>query len=185
QGLSLNSVDGDGNVIFVDQLFLGDGDSRIDQRVDQLSAFGQDSFRINRRLTLNYGIRYDVDFGFYDPKNGSQATNRAVIALQKIGMLPLDKTALPSDDTNNISPRIGFAYDPRGDGKGVLRASYGIFFDQIFQNVQFFGLQQAKPSIYLILNFDPIRIGIDPLPQRTGFVPEILQFSNGRAIDPH
>ncbi|MBL8151346.1 MAG: TonB-dependent receptor, partial [Blastocatellia bacterium] len=153
---------------------------------DQVSFYGQDSFRINRRLTLNYGVRYDADIGFYNPKNGSQATNRAVLALQKIGQLPQGDRALPQDDRNNFSPRIGIAFDPTGTGKAVLRASYGLFYDQIFQNVQFFGLQQAGNSIYALQVFDPIRIGIDPTPVRTGFLPDLpAGVGSGRFIDPN
>ena len=42
-------------------------------------------------------------------------------------------------DTNNIQPRIGLAWDPKGDGKSVFRASYGIFYDHPLLGLYFLG----------------------------------------------
>lgn len=187
QGLTLGAADANGVPLFIDDVLLADGNSRVDQRVSQFSAYGQDSFRINNKLTFNYGVRYDVDLGFYDPKDGygSQANNRAVLALQKIGRLPQGEDALAQDDKNNFSPRIGFAYDPKGNGKMVVRASYGLFYDQIFTNVQFFGLQQDGTNIYALQILDPIRLGVDPLPVQTGNLTDIpVAIGSGRFIDP-
>src|SRR5918994_4526620 len=38
------------------------------------------------------------------------------------------------NDRNNVGPRIGFAWDPRNDGRMVVRGGYGVFFDQIWTN---------------------------------------------------
>ncbi|KAF0249377.1 MAG: TonB-dependent receptor, partial [bacterium] len=174
------------NPAFVDAVTLADGNSRVDQVNKQLSLYGQDSFRINNRLTLNYGIRYDVDYGFYEPKRGTYENNRGVQALRRIGLLPMGKGAIPQDDTNNVSPRIGFAYDPTGKGKAVIRASYGLFYDQIFTNVQFFALQQSGQNTYTaITSFDPFRLGIDPLPVQTGNLSNVPANGQLRFIDPN
>ncbi len=55
---------------------------------------------------------------------------------------------LPKDDKNNFSPRIGFAWDFRGNGRSVLRAGYGMYYDQSFLNVPLFAVQFANPEIY-------------------------------------
>jgi len=65
------------------------------------SVFAQDSWRVNRQLTLNLGVRYD------------------------------DETI--SEDNNNISPRLGFAWDVWGDAKTVIRGGFGTF----YQNTPF------------------------------------------------
>jgi Carboxypeptidase regulatory-like domain/TonB dependent receptor len=186
QGASLNSTNPDGTLRFVENIFLGDGNSRVDQNLSQISFYGQDSFRVNSRFTLNYGVRYDADLGFFEPKFDDLANNRGVLALQKIGFFPQGRAALPDNDTNNFSPRVGFAFDPKGNGKMVVRASYGIFYDQIFQNVQFFALQQSGPNIYALQEFAPtIRLGIDPLPQRTGNFRDVPDGGQLRIIDPN
>ncbi len=85
-----------------------------------LGVFLQDSWRVNRRLTFNYGVRYDVEWTptFKEPTALAQA------AADALGITK----GIPRD-YNNIAPRIGLAWDPWGDGKSVVRASYGIFYD--------------------------------------------------------
>lgn len=173
------------NAMFVDAVTLADGNSRVDQVNKQLSLYAQDSFRVNNKLTINYGARYDVDYGFYQPKFGTYENNRGLQALRTIGLIPQGK-GVPEDDTNNVSPRFGIAYDPTGKGKAVLRASYGLFYDQIFTNVQFFALQQAGQNIYTaVTSFDPFRLGIDPLPVQTGNLRNVPAGGQLRLIDPN
>jgi len=71
-------------------------------------------------FTLNYGVRYDVEFTpTFKPVNALSAA-----AQDKLGITQ----GIPRD-TNNVAPRIGFAWDPWNDQKTVVRASYGIFYD--------------------------------------------------------
>jgi hypothetical protein len=85
-----------------------------------ISIFAQDSWRVNRKLTINAGIRYDVELSpLFKP---ATAVNAA--AEQALGV----GEGIPRD-YNNVAPRIGFAWDPKGDAKTVIRASYGIFYD--------------------------------------------------------
>ncbi|HSS97922.1 MAG TPA: TonB-dependent receptor, partial [Terriglobales bacterium] len=85
-----------------------------------LGVFAQDSWRIKTNLTLNYGVRYDVEF-----TPTFNATNSAA----NFGQQFLGITQGIPRDTNNFAPRIGIAWDPWKTGKGVFRASYGIFYD--------------------------------------------------------
>jgi len=95
-----------------------------------LGAFWQDSWKIRPNITLNYGVRYDVEFPpqFKPPSALAEAGYRA-LGLQK-GI---------QTDTNNVQPRIGLAWDPKGDGKTVIRASYGIFYDHPLLGLYFLG----------------------------------------------
>src|SRR5579863_1089884 len=95
-----------------------------------IGAFWQDSWRVNPHLTLNYGVRYDVEIppSFKSPQG---------LALPAYKLLGLQKGI--QTDTNNIQPRIGLAWDPKGDGKTVVRASYGIFYDHPLLGLYFLG----------------------------------------------
>ncbi|HLZ43482.1 MAG TPA: TonB-dependent receptor [Candidatus Sulfotelmatobacter sp.] len=95
-----------------------------------IGVFWQDSWRVNPNVTLNFGVRYDVEIPpKFKPPQG--------LALPAYNLLGLQKGI--QTDKNNIQPRIGLAWDPKGDGKTVIRASYGIFYDHPLLGLYFLG----------------------------------------------
>lgn len=82
--------------------------------------FAQDDWKLTPTLTLNLGVRYDYE-SIPSPFAGLNGT--------AAGTLPIT-TSHPSDK-NNFSPRIGFAYDPFGLGKTVVRGGFGMYFGRI------------------------------------------------------
>jgi Carboxypeptidase regulatory-like domain/TonB dependent receptor len=85
-----------------------------------IGFFAQDSWKVNRRLTLNYGIRYDVEISpLFAP-----ATSVNAAAEKALGVVE----GIPRD-YNNFAPRFGLAWDPSGSGKTSIRLGYGLFYD--------------------------------------------------------
>jgi hypothetical protein len=95
-----------------------------------LGLFWQDSWHMRHNLTLNFGVRYDVEF----PPQFKKPTGLAEVGYQFLGLQKGIQT-----DKNNFQPRIGLAWDPHGDGKTVVRASYGIFYDHPLLGLYFLG----------------------------------------------
>jgi len=92
------------------------------------AAFIQDDFRVTANVTLNFGLRYEVNtvikedhnlLGNFDPTKG----------LIQVGQNGVSGPFNP--DRNNFAPRFGFAWDIRGNGRTVLRAGGGIMYETL------------------------------------------------------
>ena len=167
----------------VADIILSGGDPSFNLRdgAKQFAWYVQDDWKVTPRFTLNLGVRYDVDLGFFD--SGHQAQNRALRALQIIGS-PYGRVA--QDDKNNYSPRLGFAWDLKGNARSVVRGGFGIYYDQSFLNVPLFAIQQANPEIYASFLNDGDNLAIDsPPPAVPRPLTNPLPGSRGRIIDPN
>jgi len=103
----------------------------VDQRLFMASFFVQDDFKVNRKLTLNLGLRYDFSAPAVNGKNyqtNFDPSGAGSIVSAKDGSL-YDR-ALVHPDYNNWAPRVGIAYQI--DDKTVLRTGYGMFY-QLFE----------------------------------------------------
>jgi hypothetical protein len=106
------------------------------------ALFVQDDFRATSKLTLNLGLRWEVQTPPTDPLNrvtnyipGQKST---VNPLAPVGALfygdpGVERGGIPVS-YNHFSPRLGFAYDPFGDGKTSIRAAVGLFYGSISGN---------------------------------------------------
>ncbi|MGE5321961.1 MAG: TonB-dependent receptor domain-containing protein [Actinomycetota bacterium] len=105
----------------IPQVFIqGIGNPHDSFTINTMGYFLQDSWQMNSHLTLNYGVRYDYELTPVFP---------AVNALSQQAQDALNITQGIPRDSNNVAPRIGFAFDPKGNGNTVVRGSYGIFYD--------------------------------------------------------
>jgi hypothetical protein len=156
----------------------------------QVGTWFQDDWRINPRLTLNLGARYDVDVNLMDEDEFSLNATRQL--LQKIGD---PNGAFPKTPKKNISPRVGFAYDLSGDGRRVLRGGGGVYFDQ-YNTAAAAGdiTSQNKRPLNALATLDNSAIGvgdlanlrlmIDPLPPAPTEGDRLPLNSQGQWISP-
>jgi outer membrane receptor protein involved in Fe transport len=106
------------------------------------AAFLQDDFRLNGRVTLNLGLRWDVQTPGTDPLNrfttyvpGQKST---VNPSAPVGQLfygdPGIERGVIKTAWNHVSPRVGIVWDPAGDGRTSVRAAAGMFYGSISGN---------------------------------------------------
>ncbi len=111
------------------------------------ALFAQDDWRVNNKLTLNLGLRYEV---FTNPTEMYGRQSNFDLQTGRLVLASGSDDALVETDKNNFSPRLGFAYDISGKGKDVLRGGFGIFYfldrggidNQLAQNPPFSGFSQ-------------------------------------------
>ncbi len=90
--------------------------------------FAQDSYQITTNLNLNFGLRYD----YMQPMNDSKkdlSVFRPGLTTTGIAFQGQDISQIYGSDWNSISPRVGFAYQPKFSTGIVIRGGAGIFFD--------------------------------------------------------
>jgi hypothetical protein len=165
--------------------------------------FAQDDFKIHPRVTLNLGVRYDLQLPFTDTLDrkltfspGAQST---VVPTAPAGLLFVGDTlngerigrGIANPDLNNFAPRIGVAWDVRGDGRTAVRSAFGIFYGTIGGNMwnmpadrQPFSIRQSFPNVFTFS--DPYRnMPVVPFPYYWDPAsPRFITPADISAIDP-
>ena len=184
----------------VQNIQFATGEASHDQIFHQLAFYVQDDWKVRPNLTLNLGLRWDANIG-----NLPDQTNNRTFALLK-GLNDPRAQALTADPSKlsrstpswkEFQPRLGFAWDPTGTARTVIRGGYGIFYDQLFQNLTIFGMAQSGAEIYqTVLNLTNsavgqgqlanFRFGVDPLPGLPAnfSISDLGTGSFGRITDP-
>jgi hypothetical protein len=106
------------------RLLYGDPGRSISMK--SWGLFAQDDYRISRKVTLNLGLRYDVTYPIHDSRN-LLANYVPGQGLEQVGM----GISQPyQTNYNNVSPRLGLAWDVFGKGKTVVRSGFGMIYVQ-------------------------------------------------------
>jgi outer membrane receptor protein involved in Fe transport len=126
---SIGTLDLNGPVTSV--TFIG-GKPEANFPLEVYGLYAQDNWRVGNRLTLNLGLRWDYVQNF--PIDQSASANfRAMQAAGEAGRFTgtvLDDFGQgPRSDKDNIQPRLGAAFDLRGDGRDVIRGGWGVYQD--------------------------------------------------------
>jgi len=122
-GLSVPQFATTGNVIVLAQTIKG-----ADLGLRSLSFYGQDSWKVNQRLTLTYGLRWEI-VPPPNPRHGSiLATWDNIGDPSKTALAPFG-TPLWETRYGNFAPRVGLAYSVTSKNDLVLRGGWGIFYD--------------------------------------------------------
>ena len=158
--------------------------SRVPLILQNLSLFAQDNWKVRPRLTVTYGLRWDVDF---TPKTSSGPSLPAVANFNDLSTLALAPPGTPVFSTRygNLAPRVGLAYQlfQKARWESVLRGGWGIFYDLATTQLQ------VNNSYYPFgnnNNTNPISSGQFPLPASSVAPPAISALNPLiYAVDPN
>jgi hypothetical protein len=137
------------------------GNSVVAQGNPNVGFYAQDEWKLHPRLTVNVGLRYDLQF--------------------------LDTIAT---DTNNISPRAGLAWTPFASRRTVVRASWGLFYDRIPLRAVANALLSSNnttnitPASQISVSLSPTQTGAPVFPDIIHALPAAV-LANFTTMDPH
>ncbi|MGH9434044.1 MAG: hypothetical protein ACRD3T_21150, partial [Terriglobia bacterium] len=141
-----------------------------------LAEFVQDDFRATPDLTLNLGLRYEIDspvngrVSNFDPKTGGLIVSAGPGGVPHAGI---------SYDLHEWAPRVGFAWSPDSSKKTVIRSAFGMFYSpegNIFDDL---GVNPPFYTAYQV-NFNPFDLPTATQPLSAGF-PSVFQFATASA----
>jgi len=109
---------------------LGGIDSDVTQQA--FGLFVQDNFKVRSNLSLELGLRYDLNVSPTEADDRFVYFDPASVSLQRVGQGVRDKIY---GNKNNFQPRVGVVWDPWGDGRTSVRAAYALLSDQPVTNL--------------------------------------------------
>ncbi len=152
----------------------GASNGNFNQNVQRLGLYAMDSWRVTPTVTVNYGLRWDTTFGLFNGTGVNQNFNEAVQTIRGLD-LPLP-TGIPSDYRKAFAPRIGIAWQPHGTENLVIRAGFGIYYNDLAQN----GWVEAFQAVNTPSSFLPCAG-----PGGPGCLPGAGSGGTGSIIDPN
>ncbi len=166
-------------------------------RFNDGSIYASDSWKLRRHLTLNAGVRWEY-FGVQHNANSNLDSNFYFASASNffdrirngsMQLVPKSSKGELWNPSSKFAPRVGFAWDPLGDGKTSIRGGYGISYERNFGNVTFNVIQ--NPPNYFVLGLTakdlgaPIAITPNNAGPLAGSGSKALPRSTGRIVDPN
>jgi hypothetical protein len=175
---------------------FGNGIGNRSLRATDYNFFAQDDWKVSKKLTLNLGLRYELDLPAYDtrgriatfdpalyrprplavgvnpigpPIGGYVQAGNVISQLNLADALKANKRVVNSKDPHNFAPRIGFAYSPLDSNRLVVRGGYGIFYSRT--SFQYITLSVLVPPTYVFgVNVGaPVANPFFPVPSQSQF----------------
>lgn len=101
-------------------------------RVTAFDGFAQDDYRVTSRLTLNLGLRYELNGVPNEIHDRLSVYNVSSRTLAQAGTSGVE---IYKKDFNNFGARLGFSFSPFRDSRTVVRGGFGLYFDQPVTNI--------------------------------------------------
>ena len=147
-------------------------------RTRRLNSYGfyiQDDWKALPRLTLNLGLRYEFNPPVYEKHNRISNFDPATGSIVAAGQNGVGATVYDAN-TDNIGPRLGFAWQPFGGAKTVIRGGYGIYYDLLLISNDIGGIFFNPPSrltqMFNATLANPIALS-NPFPTSLGAPPSL------------
>jgi outer membrane receptor protein involved in Fe transport len=152
------------------QAFAGAGSGPLSNpNVNEYAFYAEDSWRMTEKLTINYGVRYDI-FDYAQPSVHNSDPGLAAMGLD---------TARINLDSNNIAPRFGFAYRLDKEGRTVVRGGYGLFYGRTPSILTGTAITQngIQVQTYTLFNNIPAYPNVLSAPPTVSRTPDIYVFA--------
>jgi hypothetical protein len=169
------------------------GNSNLYFRTAAYDVYMTDDWRLNPKLSLNFGVRWDYQSPITELNNRmvnlDVAPGYAAIAQVESGQSGPYSGALPAalirPDRNNISPRVGFAWRPITKGTLVIRGGYGTYYNtSVYNNIANNMAQQPPFATSFNVATTPLPLNV-PMNQFFSYVSGQNQLTNTYAVDPN
>ncbi|MEO6212808.1 MAG: TonB-dependent receptor, partial [Vicinamibacterales bacterium] len=114
----------------------------------EIDFYAQDTWKPRSNLTVDLGLRYEAKLSPRNPDDLIRRPNQSLaVGNPTSSTLRWEKGKLFEDDWNNLAPSVGVAWDPKGDGRSVLRGNYRMAFDRLNTFVLSSNIFQSIPGI--------------------------------------
>ena len=150
---------------------LANNDNPQALRTTSFDLFAQDDWRLHDRLTINAGLRYELNTAPVDAHDRMVVFDVTTASLVPVGQQGVPRAGITTDRLN-FAPRVGVSWSMRRDGRLLLRGGYGLFYDSgtLIENSALY----FNPPYFTLQVFVPGPAGptaADPFPSGGGFAP--------------
>jgi len=135
------------------EALFGFGNPNLSANNHEYGFYGQDTWTVNPRLTVNLGLRYDYESNQLDTSYVTPANIAAALA-GKVDSSYFSNGNNRAQFKNQIQPRVGFSYDLTGAGKSIVFGGVGRYFDRVFLNATLDERYRLQYPVYRI-EFSP------------------------------